>query len=100
MNKNIRKLPPLDNLPLSAGSNNTSYDTSKNPTIIVTVFTHESKFHLEGNSTKNSEQTALSIAVDKVMTWHKENSKFFGEAFNFDVTFNTKLIRCDAVSSF
>lgn len=88
LNKNIKKLPPLDNLPLSAGSQKSSLDTTKNPTICVTFFNHASNFHFKGNTTKNSEQTALSLAVDKVMTWHKENSKFFGE--DFGVILKTK----------
>lgn len=78
-NKNIRKLPPMDNYHLAPGSQHKiSYEKSSMPSICITS-SHQNNFHIEGSPTRLSEHSTFSSAVEKVVTWHKANSKFFGE---------------------
>lgn len=49
------------------------------PSISITLASHGNNFHIEGSPSRMSEHSAISNAVEKVMTWHKMNTKFFGE---------------------
>lgn len=69
----------MDNYHLAPGSQHKiSDEKSSKPSICITS-SHQNNFHIEGSPTRLSEHSTFSSAVEKVVTWHKANSKFFGE---------------------